>query len=1209
MHITIRLAWHNNGWNGHVCSEPEKNTFCIGRSSYPGDLIKGTRDLEWEMRDDVKGKACGSLESGLPACGFSINAFGSERTKAKINAPVWFGESAKAAYMDIPESTVCIWNYEGMYSDDVVREPGKGQKYDYEQRLNNANEYFDELREEEGKSLLFYYANYSNPFSEDEEQKYVLIGISRLRKVGKIQYYEGTTDEVKKKYAGGFVWQMPISSNYPEEGFVIPYHKYMNNPEVLQKILLVPENKRNFKYATRSVPDDDALALVERMIEIASYLKEIGDDTQNWSNRINWLLTLFTELWKKRGAYPGLPEVLSFIKFEEGIEYYKSEAEKGNDKQAFQNISDLLNGKITSINGLDITPQKFKEVKRNWLVREDEDRDMLLTLFPRFALTYQQIENILSTERASNNISATLKKILENPYLLCEQYIGDDMDDIISFHLIDHGVLPNPSLGIKEIFAHNSAERLRALCIDVLKKETVHSFVSQTNVLSIINKRLSYLPAWKSFQFLPRYFEIDSDFMEEAITYRKAETGKVNDNYLYLKDVREDEKLIHSVLRNLNKDEIQLKVTIDEKHFYNLLKDPNSTLLEKAPKEYDEALKGQAKVCVKVFTKPICVISGAAGTGKTTILKSIIRSIEKAHGVGTGIILLAPTGKASVRMNEKTEKRSSTIHSFLATGGWLNENFTFKKIGKQNDTITTLIIDECSMIDLSLFATLLRSINWNSIQRLILVGDPNQLPPIGRGKVFNDIIEWMKAECPENLGKLDINVRQLENIVNKKGNGILELADIFIQEKQSEDNFKKNNQETILKKIQQGGIIDKDLSVHYWKEMGDLEIMLKSIVISDLEEEAGQKAEQGKFYKVWNKAITKESDYPDPSAIQFLSPYRGEFYGTDYLNTLFQELFNGYQSNKTQLDGIALYDKVIQFRNRPQSNKISAYSWKEKKNVKIDIYNGELGFVHAHPFDKNTGWSGFSLKKFQVNFERRDDYSVNYGYLEGYDNKPMFYEPVDENVELGYVISVHKAQGSEFNKVYLVLPKKMSSLLSMELIYTAITRAQKHLTIFVQEDISTFIELTKIEKSNIRKINSSIFNFNPIPDELYSLKSNWYEDQKVISTLSEYFVRSKSEMNIANILAMNNIPFRYEMPKFAGDGSMYLPDFTILWKGEEYYWEHVGRLDLPEYKKHWETKKEWYEKNYKGRLIITFEGTDQTKQIKDILKAKFNIVI
>lgn len=123
------------------------------------------------------------------------------------------------------------------------------------------------------------------------------------------------------------------------------------------------------------------------------------------------------------------------------------------------------------------------------------------------------------------------------------------------------------------------------------------------------------------------------------------------------------------------------------------------------------------------------------------------------------------------------------------------------------------------------------------------------------------------------------------------------------------------------------------------------------------------------------------------------------------------------------------------------------------------------------------------------------------------------------------------------------------------------------------------------------------------------MKSNWYEDQKVISTLSKYFVRSKSEMNIANILYLNKIPFSYEVPKFAKDGSMYLPDFTIRWKGVEYFWEHVGRLDLPEYKNHWETKQTWYEEHFPGQLIETFEGVDQTKQIQQILKEKFNIEI
>lgn len=1206
MNITIRLAWHNHGWNGHICDEPEKNTYCIGRQSYPGDYIEGARNLDWEQRDDVRGKPCGTLLPNAPACGFSINAFGSEKTKAKIRPPEWFNQESQPALLDIPESTVCIWNYEGMYSDDVKREQGTGQKYDYNTRLQNAKDYFGRLVED--RSLLFYYANYSNPFSEDDDQKYVIVGLSRLKKVGKIHYYEGTSDEVKAKYAGGFVWQMPITSHYPDEGFAIPYHKYMDRPEVLERILLTPDYNRNFKYATREVSDDDSLALVERFIEVVSYLIEIKDDTQHWEERRRWLLSLFTELWKKRGAFPGLPEVLSFIDFHECVQYYKTQVLADNDKAAYKAISDFLKGTTTDIPGVIISPGRLRDIKRNWQLRPEGERDIMLNLFVRFALSRAQIGNILSASRENNNLYSTLSEISDNPYVLTEQYIGDDVDDFISFHTIDHGVIPNPSLGLEPLFSKNSAERFRALCVDVLKRERVHSFVSQMKVLQYVNFKLGYLPEWKQHEFTDQYFIVDADFIGEAIRYKKHE----EQTYLYLKEVYEDERCMERVLRELQqRPDIPLRVEISETTFFNLLKDSNSTLNNRAPEQYETAIKGQAQVCQKVFTKPVCVISGAAGTGKTTILKSIIKSIEKAHGAGTGIILLAPTGKASERIKEKTGKIASTIHSFLALRGWLNGNFTFKRIGgKIDDTLTTLIIDECSMIDLSLFAALFRSINWNSIQRLILVGDPNQLPPIGRGKVFSDVIEWMRQESPGNLGKLDINVRQLENKVKGDGNGILDLAEIFIQEKQSEESFNKVKQEEILKRVQQGGEIDKDLSVHYWKDMNELEPMLKSVIISDLEKLTGEKAEPGKFYNIWGKAIRLTRERADPTYLQILSPYRGEFYGTDYLNTLFQGLFNGYQSGKTQLDGISLYDKVIQFRNRPKSNPISAYSWTEKKNVKIDIYNGEIGFAVPHPFDSDkTKWAGFSLKNFQVKFDRKDNFNVNYGYRKDNYDKVMFNEPVDENLELGYVISVHKAQGSEFNRVYCILPKRNSALMSMELLYTAVTRAQVHLTIFAQDDVSTFIELSKIEKSNIRKINSSIFYFNPLPDELFALTTNWYADSKVIATLSKYFVRSKSEMNIANILQLNSIPFEYEVAKFAPNGSMYLPDFTIRWQGTEYFWEHVGRLDLPEYKVHWEKKQQWYDQYFPGQLITTYEGTDQTEQIRGILKSKFDIEI
>lgn len=244
-HISARLAWHNNGWNGHICKDPRENTYCIGRYSYPGEMIAEKRELEWEMEEGVAGNYCSKLDK-IPPCSYSINAFGNETIKAYAAPPIFFNDNSEIKHWDLPPATICVWPFEEMYAEDVKNPKGG---YYNDKRLERAKKYFEELSP--NKSLIFYYANYSNPFSEDDSKKYVIAGISRLKSPGKFLFYDGVSEENKKKYAGGFVWQMSVTSHYPDEGFRIPYHLYLNKPEVIDKILFIPENGRNFKYATR----------------------------------------------------------------------------------------------------------------------------------------------------------------------------------------------------------------------------------------------------------------------------------------------------------------------------------------------------------------------------------------------------------------------------------------------------------------------------------------------------------------------------------------------------------------------------------------------------------------------------------------------------------------------------------------------------------------------------------------------------------------------------------------------------------------------------------------------------------------------------------------------------------------------------------------------------------------------------------------------
>ena len=1219
IHFSARLTWHNDGWNGHICKEPLKNTYCTGQYSYPGDMYS-EKALQIIEEKEYAGCNCVAIKDKyIPPCCFSNNAFGKETVMAQVSSPEWY-VNHEIRKWEMPPNTISVWPYEEMYREEDKNEDGT---FNYDTRISNVKTFLGELKKDE--SLIFYYSNYSNPFSEDESKRYVIVGISRLKHIpDNFMMYEKATAEEKRKYGGAFVWQMPVTSHYPEQGFRIPYHLYKDRPDILEKIALFPDNERCFKYAMRQMSDDDALEVIERALDIVNVLQnEIGDTSEDWETRRKWLDSLIGELWKNRGRYPGLPKVLNYLGVPALNTWFKEEAKKDKEEAAYQIIKEALL-KNTPVLGVEIKKQEWNELQ-DWMAGcEEEDIDLLLNVLPRFDIEEEQIEKIMEPDREKNNIYNSIKEIIENPYILCESYIGDNLDDKITFSKIDHGMLPSPDLGLEALTTAGSAIRFRALCVNDLKRVSTHTFTSADIVLNNVNRYLALMNEWRTYDFKKRNFESYEAELNKVIVKRRDAEENL---HLYLKRVYDDERYIESKIREMNKRKISsFKSPVTEKNWHDFLYDSSSKLAELDPKKYEEGVQGQIDVCQKIFTQGLSVICGGAGTGKTTIVRSIIDAIEKAHGAGTSFLLLAPTGKAADRLRERTKKQAQTIHSFLATRGWLNDNFTFKKEGgKQEEDVRIFIIDECSMLDQSLVATLFKAINWNTVQRIILVGDPNQLPAIGIGKVFADIINWIDDE---HKGILKVNLRQMENRLTGKGTGILDLAKLFIHEREEEkaiEDLAEEKSETIdlLKQIQEldftGNL--KDLNVVFWDDELQLKDLMFQTLINDLEKEHGIKYDEAKYYELLNKVFEdKENKYKKHADFfQVISPYRGEQFGTDILNTFLQSKFNKQRAEWQQfIDGILLFDKVIQVRNRTKSDPIFAYA--DGENKRIQIFNGELGFTRPHPFDnkkykdEETGkwynymWMApqFRPIKFTVDFEGRKE-AVSFGKKLGqyqHKNGKKYNMPEEKplgNLELAYAISVHKSQGSEFTYVYLVLPKNKKTLLSKELIYTAITRAKTKLTIFAEKDISAFLQLTRPEASSISKINSSLFDFKPLPKE-WLVMNEWYEEGKIHETLSSHMVRSKSEVIIANRLFERKIPFKYEYPLFAdADGTFYLPDFTVTVNGEDYYIEHLGRLDDKAYRAHWDKKEKWYNKHFPGRLLTTIENGRQSKDIDFII--------
>jgi ATP-dependent exoDNAse (exonuclease V) alpha subunit len=519
---------------------------------------------------------------------------------------------------------------------------------------------------------------------------------------------------------------------------------------------------------------------------------------------------------------------------------------------------------------------------------------------------------------------------------------------------------------------------------------------------------------------------------------------------------------------------------VTEKHWRELLFEAKSPLAARNREEYDQAIAAQAAACGKIFSRPLSVVCGAAGTGKTTIIRAILQAVEKAHGTGATFLLLAPTGKAADRIREKTGKSASTIHSFLAKRGWLNPNLTLKQTGGQKeDKITTYVIDEASMLNLELMAALFRAINWSAVQRLIIVGDPSQLPPIGRGRVFADIIDWLRKHHPGCVGELEVNLRQMENRVSGRGIGILELAALYVRPagkdvKDEESSLRAEEMFQRLQDLPPDGSVDRDLRVLYWRDAGDLMTKLVARMIADMEEDSGLQHDPDAPHQLWLQAAKSTQGGYRPDYMQVISPYLHEDFGTEAVNLrLQQEARPDALRRVGSIAGITLFDKVIQTRNRGTSDPLRAWNFDVGANEACEVYNGELGFVAPHPFDAKRWKSDwFRLKRFTVKFSRKEHLAVAYGqklgkYEQGGKTRWIQDEKPEDNLELAYAISVHKSQGSEFERVYFILPKQKAALLSPELFYTGITRATRHCTVLIEEDIAPLLRIYRPEASHL----------------------------------------------------------------------------------------------------------------------------------------------
>jgi hypothetical protein len=271
-------------------------------------------------------------------------------------------------------------------------------------------------------------------------------------------------------------------------------------------------------------------------------------------------------------------------------------------------------------------------------------------------------------------------------------------------------------------------------------------------------------------------------------------------------------------------------------------------------------------------------------------------------------------------------------------------------------------------------------------------------------------------------------------------------------------------------------------------------------------------------------------------------------------------------------------DKVIQLRNQKRKG------WgKEVGEHEIYLANGEIGTVAT----AKNGW-------FNIAFAGRPDLRFGYrGSQFGEDGGPL---------ELAYALTVHKAQGSDFQVVFFILPK--TRMLSRELLYTGLTRAKQKLVLLVEgEDASTLYDFTRPERSETARRNTNLFRAAVRED----IDRTPYAEHLIHRVSDGRMVRSKSELAVAIELQRLGMWERchYERVLEGSNRRERLrPDFTFIDSaGDELVWEHLGMLNKESYQRSWEWKLQWYADNgFKEgeNLFTTRDGSDGSLSQDDI---------
>ncbi|WP_439868025.1 AAA family ATPase [Pseudomonas syringae] len=1180
-HLSVRVPWHDSGWAGTVCNAPQLNGACAKLNRIAGSkkdvdevLIAG-RSLEelpseqWPCCVDERGMFMAPYEMDQikrhALANVNKEHYGHFRPTPQ-RYPAYSAGIVPFRWM-MRES---IERVGGLLELDVdeSREPELGYESTWVHEARNQSSLLDgfagHLREED--SLCLFYAKHV-PFVEGTGR--ILVGAGRVKQIDKLTAYRQEGEGMP-----GMLWERPVQHSIRpkgQDGFLMPYQELLVRAgedatiDLERYTASAPdEHWAEFSYASELVSHDGAIAALLSLDTALSRIEsEQGIDT-GWQRE--WLHVELVRLWKVRGPYPGLGAVLSAFGLSRGVFVAHALQQKaGENTDPWPLVDAAFREPVGTL------PEELrrdvKELAPTWKGLPPE-RCAFLRLLSRFEINIEQANSLYEAgARNKRGWGGSDKEILANPYRLFELTRHDP--EGVKLLTVDRGVFPDDTVRLlhpldepSQLESAVDLRRIRAFTLAALEDAALagHTLLARNQIVGAVLDYAVRPPC-----------PITGDMLTARAADMAPEVVSVpmnDDSALQLQRYHGIGDLVRKqVLGRLGGQRHSV-----EKDWADLLIETFGVSVDS---EELRARQEKAAALKELAEARLSVLVGPAGAGKTSVLGILC---AQSQILADGLLLLAPTGKARVRMQELAAAGSAkTLAQFLNQQGRYDGRTGRYHLSDRPKAsgFGTVIVDESSMLTEDMIGALFDALQ--GVKRFIFVGDPAQLPPIGAGRPFVDIIAKLRPDENEvrfprvaaGYAELTIERRQVGS-----DRADLRLARWFSATPPSvgEDDI-----------FSSGADEHPTVSFVEWKSPEEfqgklLDVLTRELSLSSTNDVRGFNGALGATsigeYDYFNATRGgKKGSVQSVEDWQILSPLRGMPFGVGDINRQIHERFRqGFLGLATQrgrsipkplgVERIVYGDKVINLSNHRRDGR-KVYP---QEGALGYLANGEIGVAvgqwktRGNP--KNLTIEFASQKGFTYSFYGSD-----------------FREEGDASLELAYALTIHKSQGSQFNLVIVVLPEA-HPILSRELIYTALTRHQNRVVVMHQGSRTLLKNLAAPELSATARRMTNLLHECRMLEIPHPKGSSFLQAGLVHRTSRGLAVRSKSELIICEALTSAGIGFEYEKPLSLGGGRRY-PDFTIddEISGKTFYWEHLGMLDRAEYRNAWNSKLEWYRGN------------------------------